>query len=262
MLPYLAFLPHPPLLIPEIGQQDDLVAKTFAAQNLIAKDILALEKKTDILIVMSPHAPADRKHIPIYSAKQYTGDFGAFQHSAIVENFSGSPVFVKELVKAVSGTVPVAAYESPLLDHGVLVPLYSLYKLGYAKPICVLGISYEAEEHYRFGVALADFAKTAQKNIIFVGSGDMSHALKDSGPYAFNPAGPQFDNRVVEAIRSGQESKILDFSENFVNAAAECGYRSLLTIAGIRSKVPELQPEVLSYEGPYGVGYLTARWSK
>lgn len=262
MILYAAFLPHPPILLPEIGQHDAHILKTFTAQGQVAKQIKALEKETDVLVIMSPHAPADRKHIPIYSAAQYFGDFGDFKHSAVTETFLGDPTFAKDLVAAVSGTVPVAQYDSAILDHGVMVPLYSLHKLGYTKPICVLGISYEAEDHYRFGVALAVWAKETQKNIIFIGSGDMSHALKDSGPYAFNPAGSQFDAQVIEAVRAGHEETLLDFTETFLESAAECGYRSMLTVAGIRSVIPELRPEVLSYEAPFGVGYLTARWSK
>ena len=262
MLSYAAFLPHPPILLPEIGKNDERIAKTFTAQATITKAIKALEKSTDVLVIMSPHAPADRKHIPVYTAQEYSGDFGEFNHSEIVENFSGAPAFATSLVTSVSGIVPLALYESSILDHGVMVPLYSLHKLGYKKPVCVLGVSYEAEDHYRFGVALALFAKETKKNIIFIGSGDMSHALKDSGPYAFHASGPKYDAAVVEAIRTGHEERLLDFTDVFLAEAAECGYRSLLTLAGIRSEVPELQPEVLSYEGPFGVGYLTAQWRK
>jgi aromatic ring-opening dioxygenase LigB subunit len=262
MISYAAFLPHPPILIPGIGHNDKRILSTYTAQFGIAQEIKALEKNTDVLVIMSPHAPADRKHIPLYVAETYAGDFGEFDHSEITETFLGSPAFSRALVTAVSGVVPVAEYGSAGLDHGVMVPLYSLHQLGYQKPICVLGVSYESEDHYRFGAALALFAHATKKNIVFVGSGDMSHALKGTGPYQYDPAGPKFDKLVEEYIREGQERKLLEFSDTFLRSAAECGYRSLLTIAGIRSEIPELAPEVLSYEGPFGVGYLTARWRK
>lgn len=262
MLSYAAFLPHPPVLLPEIGKNDERILKTYTAQVRVAQEIKALEQQTDVLVIMSPHAPADRKHIPVYVADAYSGDFADFGHPELVESFPGSPAFAKALSTAVSAIVPVAHYESPILDHGVMVPLYSLYRLSYKKPICVLGVSYEMADHYRFGAALAAFARETKKNIVFVGSGDMSHALKDSGSYVFHASGPKYDNAVVAAIRKGREQNLLDFSDAFLAEAAECGYRSLLTLAGIRAEVPELQPEVLLYEGPFGVGYMTACWRR
>ena len=39
--------------------------------------------------------------------------------------------------------------------------------------------------------------------------------------------------------------------------AGECGYRSLVVALGA---LPGTRPEVLSYEGPFGVGYMVARF--
>ena len=39
--------------------------------------------------------------------------------------------------------------------------------------------------------------------------------------------------------------------------AAECGYRSILMLLGVFEGL-EIETEVLSYEGPFGVGYAVA----
>jgi len=77
--------------------------------------------------------------------------------------------------------------------------------------------------------------------------------LKEDGPYRFDPAGPEFDQTVLKALQ-GDPTKLKNLPVDLVEKAGECGYRSLsLAIAA-----KEGAPEVLSYEGPFGVGYMVA----
>jgi aromatic ring-opening dioxygenase LigB subunit len=48
-------------------------------------------------------------------------------------------------------------------------------------------------------------------------------------------------------------------SRNAIEDAGECGMRSVLAMIGMVSRF-EGKIEVLSYEGPYGVGYCNALW--
>ena len=47
--------------------------------------------------------------------------------------------------------------------------------------------------------------------------------------------------------------------EEVVEKSEECAYRPLLVLFGILDQVPA-DPEVLSYESPFGVGYLVAQF--
>ena len=47
------------------------------------------------------------------------------------------------------------------------------------------------------------------------------------------------------------------YDEDFVDDAGECGYRSILILMGILDGL-NIKPRILSYEGPFGVGYLVA----
>ena len=49
--------------------------------------------------------------------------------------------------------------------------------------------------------------------------------------------------------------EIFAFDDKFIEQAGECGLRSFLILLGALSKI-NYQPELLSYEGPFGVGYL------
>ncbi len=41
--------------------------------------------------------------------------------------------------------------------------------------------------------------------------------------------------------------------------AGECGMRSIAMLLGVINEV-DLKPNILSYEGPFGVGYLVAEF--
>ena len=46
--------------------------------------------------------------------------------------------------------------------------------------------------------------------------------------------------------------------KNLIEEAGECGYKSIIILLGALSLVPNFKFEILSYEGPFGVGYLVA----
>jgi AmmeMemoRadiSam system protein A len=49
----------------------------------------------------------------------------------------------------------------------------------------------------------------------------------------------------------------MDLDEDLINRAGECGLRSIVIMLGALDGL-DVRPEVLSYEGPFGVGYLVA----
>jgi len=86
----------------------------------------------------------------------------------------------------------------------------------------------------------------------------MSHCLKIDGPYGFHPDGPKYDQTLAEALKNKDLATILQLDELYPEAG-ECGLRSFSFILGILEAAGlNYQPEILSYEGPFGVGYLVA----
>ena len=102
--------------------------------------------------------------------------------------------------------------------------------------------------------------KPKTRKIALIASGDLSHCLKEDGPYGFNPDGPKFDKALVEALKKKDIETILKLDEMYPEAG-ECGLRSFCFLLGIleESRI-NYQPEILSYEGPFGVGYLVANF--
>lgn len=77
--------------------------------------------------------------------------------------------------------------------------------------------------------------KTAEllgRSIVIIGSGDLSHKLKEDGPYGFQKEGPEYDARIMDVMGRAAFSELFDFSEEFCDRAAECGHRSFTIMAG------------------------------
>ena len=95
-----------------------------------------------------------------------------------------------------------------------------------------------------------------KSKIALIASGDMSHCLKEDGPYGFNPDGPKYDKVLINALKKKDIETILKLDELYPEAG-ECGLRSFCFLLGIlEASGIDWQPEILSYEGPFGVGYL------
>ena len=68
------------------------------------------------------------------------------------------------------------------------------------------------------------------------------------------------DKKLIELLKKNDIRGILNMDENLIEQAGECGYRSIVVLLGAISefKISDLEFQILSYEGPFGVGYLVA----
>lgn len=157
------------------------------------------------------------------------------------------------LGKKLSGAGPDAIIiSSPHPDWGFNVPLHFLAPNFKGKIENYL-TGFESPTFY-----FEEGKKIYNSKFAVIASGDLSHCLRADGPYGFNPDGPKFDKELIEALKKKDVETILKLNEMYPEAA-ECGLRSFCFLLGIleASKI-NWQPEILSYEGPFGVGYLVA----
>jgi len=148
---------------------------------------------------------------------------------------------------------------SPHPDWGFKVPLFFL-KPSKSIPIdTFLTQEDPPQDHYRIGRDLY-FAelKNNQEKIALIASGDLSHRLKIDGPYGLHPDGKKFDLALITALENHDLDTILNLDQIYPEAG-ECGLRSICFILGILDAARiKWKANVLSYEGPFGVGYLVA----
>ena len=149
---------------------------------------------------------------------------------------------------------------SPHPDWGFNVPLYFIAR-SFSGEIKTYLTELMALESPRF--CFEEGRKTyleLEKNKTYglIASGDLSHCLKKEGPYGFHSDGPEFDKALLKFLKKKDIEGILKLEDMFP-AAGECGLRSFSFLLGIlkESKI-NWQPEILSYESPFGVGYLVA----
>lgn len=256
-------LPHPPLIIPEIGRGEQIkIQKTSDAYHNIAKQIA--EIKPDTIIAATPHSIMYSDYIHISPGKGAKGSFREFGHEDISVKAEYDVELIAEISKeAEAQGIPagILGGKNKSLDHGVMVPLYFVNKYYNDYKLIRISVSGLPHlEHYKFGKCIGEACEKSGKTIVFIGSGDLSHMLKDEGPYGYREEGPIFDREVTKAMKTGNFLEFLKFDEDFCESAAECGLRSFIIMAGALNG-KSVSPELLSYEGPFGVGYAVAAFN-
>jgi len=253
-------LPHPPIILPEIGRgEEKKIERTSAAYAEVMRAVAALKPET--IVVTSPHAVMYSDYFHISPGEGASGDMGRFRAGNVRLRASYDPEFTERLSKnAQLGGVRAGTLgeRECALDHGTMIPLYFLNRVYTDYRLVRIGLSgLPPLEHYRLGQCLAKTAEELGRRVVILASGDLSHKLKDDGPYGFAPEGPEFDAQVTAALGEGNFRKLLEFQPDFADAAAECGLRSFQIMAGALDR-KAVTHRLLSYEGPFGVGYGVA----
>jgi AmmeMemoRadiSam system protein A len=162
-----------------------------------------------------------------------------------------------------SAGIPVAARDADSrlragwLDHATIVPLSFLEHSRMVK-LVVLSLSFrDYAEHRRVGELAEQVAGDLGRRVAFIASGDMSHRLTREAAAGYSPRGAELDSAIVEDVRKGEIGALMNLDPELVEAGGECGLRSIITLGGFAGADP-VPSRVLSYEGPWGVGYLTA----
>ena len=256
-------VPHPPIIIPTIGRgQEWEVQSTIDAYRAAVKQAAAWEP--EVLIVTTPHLVMYADYFHISPGKGASGDmstFGASQTRLEVEYDWELREEIIRQAEAANIRTGTLGEKDLSLDHGTFLPLYFLQEAGVDCPILRIGLSgFSPLEHYRLGQCIAKAVDKLGRRAVFVASGDLSHKLKDDGPYGYAPEGPVFDRRVTQAMADGDFLKFLTMDAGLCEQAAECGLRSFQIMAGALDGLA-VEAKLLSYEGTFGVGYGVATFA-
>lgn len=250
-------VPHPPLIIPQIGRgQEKEIQQTIDSYQEAARRIGQLQPETIVLI--SPHQIMYADYFHISPGKAAKGDFGRFRAGQVKMEVSYDTAFVKKLCSAADKrNLPagILGEKDPSLDHGTMVPLYFVNQYWKDYSLVRIGLSgLSLTTHYELGEAIQETANVLNRKTVVIASGDLSHKLKEDGPYGYQKEGPEYDSRIMSVMEKGEFGQLLEFSEDFCEKAAECGHRSFTIMAGTLDGT-DVEAQRLSYEGPFGVGY-------
>ena len=250
-------VPHPPLLIPEVGHGEERgIQATIDAYREAMRFIADL--KPDTVIISSPHSILYTDYFHISPGQGAEGTFAQFGAPQV----RVSCVYDTEFVNALAAGAKQSGLRAgtlgdrqPELDHATMIPLYFLYPCDKDFKVVRMGLSsFSLKHHYALGMLVQKAADVLHRRVAWIASGDLSHKLKKSGPYGFDPAGPQYDVRIMDVMSHARFDELFAFKDSFLEEAAECGHRSFTEMAGAFDGMA-VEARQLSYEGPFGVGY-------
>lgn len=253
-------VPHPPIILPEVGRgEEEKISRTREAFRRMAEEIAGL--KPDTLVLVSPHAPLYADGFYLAGGERAQGDLLSFNIRSVEERVD----LDRELTFRVQEDfLEAGIYSSPLtmhrarLDHGSLIPLRFIHESYRNFKVLLMGLSgLSQEDHRRAGRILARAGEELGRRMVFIASGDLSHVLKADGPYGYQPQGPIFDREIERIFSEGDLEALFQFDPRLVEGAAECGLRSFQLMAGFLDGV-DIEAQLYSYEGPFGVGYAVA----
>lgn len=257
--PVAVLMCHAPIVIPHFaGSRGELCART--SQSMAEAAAFLTDQKTDVVIVLSPHTPRYRSAYGIAEGSCVEGHFGAFGRPDLHASFSSDSALQQKIEHIGHKLgVEVRAVPPDALDHGALVPLYFLKEAGYMGAVVVIGFPAETnkENNKIMGETLRRAASEHGKKWALLASGDMSHRLAPGAPSGFHPQAERFDRLVVKCVESGEYGSVSSLDPNLRDIAAEDVVDSLeITCSALQGN--SQGRKVLSYEGPFGVGYLVA----
>ena len=248
-----ALVAHPPILLAEVGGvQSQRVRST--ADALRELDGILSRVGADLAVVISPHSPSSMTSLPVRRGANAGGNLARFRAPDVQVVAQVDVALATALIAdgQRAGFSLIWAEETEL-DHGVVVPLHSLPRTMTNKRCIFLGVSgWPLRRFIEFGIWLQD--RLQDRFAILIASGDLSHRLTPDAPYGYRPEGPVFDRLVIDALRDRDWKRIEGVDPDLVEEAGECGLRPLAILLGA-ARAAGLDSQVLSYEGPFGVGY-------
>lgn len=257
---YSCLVPHPPIIVPDIGRGEE--NKISATSNSMEELVQLLARhRPDTVIVISPHGNYINDAMGILTAKSSDGNLSSWGVYGLNLHFENDLDLVELIRKECQQQeIPILSIgqTSYNLDHGIMVPMYFLHRALKGVPLIPLTFSWlSLKTHFAFGKAINKASEQSNKRVAIIASGDLSHRLIPGAPAGYDSAGKVFDEKLAKSLSVMDAKGILNYDQSLIERAGECGLRSIVIMLGALDGL-NVVPEILSYEGPFGVGYMVA----
>lgn len=258
---------HPPVIIPEVGGGKELLAeKTVRGIRDLALKVAEIKPKT--IVCITPHGNVFQDGVAVIYETKISGDLGAFGAPEVRIEKACDMGILDEMNRRFAQNDCEAVFLNETsaktfeiernLDHGCLVPLYYIEK--YYRDYKIVHITIgdlSLIELFRIGRIIREAIEVNGKDAMILCSADLSHCIKDEGPYRYDPAGPAFDEKIINDLKEKDYYDILTMSPDLYEPAQQCGLRPMVMALGATDSI-KTHSRVFSYEAPFGVGYLSA----
>jgi AmmeMemoRadiSam system protein A/AmmeMemoRadiSam system protein B len=250
-------MPHAPIARPEVGKgREKEIQATLDSYRKASKMIA--DDAPETIVVISPHSIVYSDAFYIAAGNRWKGDLAQFGAPDVALDYENDTELAKEVIQLCKEKGIPTVYDergSVRPDHGSVVPLAFINEVYKNFKILRISPSFLSDATLvEMGSIIERAAAHLGRKITFLASGDLSHRLKEDGPYGFAKEGPVFDKKVTEAMKECDFKAFQSFDAGFLECAAECGLPGFIMMSGALENY-KVESEFLSYEGPFGVGY-------
>ena len=243
-------LPITTVLIPEVGRGRERDAvRTLAACRRVARTVAALGP--DVLVLITPGSgdrPVLWRPVTDTMLRDYT-----FVHAPELNRRDR----IDGALTATLADAAGRAWNEQRSDHAPAAALAPLYFVAPGEiAICVievptanLGVAREV------GRAVARAVPALRRQAVVIAAGELSSKLFRGAPGGYDPGAREFDALVVDGVRAGDPEALPRRLDSPLRTAVGESLAGPLT-AALAALGSGARAELLSYESPFGVGYI------
>ena len=262
MIVFAAIAPHG-----EIAMEESDGSPTRAGMDELARRFAAA--RPEVTIVFTPHNAHVEGSFAVVTAARIEGTLAALDRPDLVLDCPVDrdlALAVRDAIRADGLPVVGVSFGGNMveqsampIDWGVFVPVWFMGGRGEPQtPVVVVSPARDRpiDEHVNVGAAVA--RATGDRRVAVIASCDHGHAHSAEGPYGYDQAAAEFDERVVEVVRSDRLDQLLDLDPEFVERAAADSWWQMVMLHGALGDA--FAAEFLTYEVKRYYGMLCAAY--
>ena len=265
-LVFAAIAPHGTIPEAPVANAD----ATHAALEELGRRFDAAEPEATI--VLTPHNVHVEGHFAVVLAGALAGSLAEFDAPDVRLSCPVDFDLASDIVVALHGDgIPVvgasfgandARATTAPMDWGVLIPLWAMGG-RHDPPVPAVAVSPARDlavgQHVDAGRAIARAAAESGRRVALIASADHGHAHDPDGPYGFDPAAAEYDERIVQLVKGDCLEGLLDLDPGFIDAAKADSWWQLVMLHGALGD--GWRGDFLTYEAPTYFGMLCAAYA-
>jgi len=259
-LVFAAVMPHTPLLIPNIGKENTAQLKvTTEAALALTKELET--SKPDSIIVISSKGQMHPNGLAINIYPDFKAKLEIFGDLVTNLNFTGDILLAGRLREKLENKTNILLVTDEGLDYGSAIPLYLLGN-NFRQAIVPLTVDHSLpiKTIISLGKDIQTTILNEKSRVAVIASADLSHKLNKKSPHGYSTKSKKFDQKIIEALKTKDEKTIIELASLAEEVA--CEDLSVLSLfIGLLNDVG-LEPRLLSYESPFGVGHAMVQYSQ
>ncbi|MFC1632712.1 hypothetical protein ACFL1U_01050 [Patescibacteria group bacterium] len=262
-LDFIAVAPHAPELLPS-ASEDHKLKTDITRQSLDSLRAKIQAIKPEIVAVVQPPRPENHNldTLVFANSDQLSGNLAAFGDEETALVFHNHQDLVEEIRRnAKSLGIPTTTQHETSISPFTFITLMIIGCCQKTDDLPQIIMMEHSEnnfsEHWLAGEMLGHTLHARPEKIALIASTDLANKMPAASAEYLEQS-EHFDITIIEALRDNNPAAIRNLDSTWAKKIGETGLRALC-VAWAAAKVsdPDIKPHLLSYESPFGTGYLT-----